>query len=88
MPINARMGLSAAVRAVQGDVGKANCAGRGCPDRRQCRRFQVRIVGPSRVRWEEQYGQWVSADVERKIFGTCALFVRWRRPEKRKVGTT
>lgn len=63
--------------AWQADVGKANCAGQGCEDRAQCRRYQVRIVGPKEIQWEKQSGQWCSFDLERLRFGTCASFVRW-----------
>jgi hypothetical protein len=63
-------------------LGKANCAGQGCPERRGCRRYQVRILGPSRAPWEHRYGLWVSADLERQKLGSCALFVKWRPESK------
>jgi hypothetical protein len=65
------------INQAQGNLTKANCAGQGCPERGTCRRFQVRIVEPARGEWVQQHGLWVSADIERAIFGTCAHFVRF-----------
>jgi len=49
----------------QRDFARANCAGAGCADRDECRRYRVRIEGPRDEPWERQSGQWISADVER-----------------------
>ena len=70
--------VSPAPKYSQGEFSKANCAGQGCEDREGCRRFRVRIVGPS-GEWERQFGQWISADLERaEMPGSCPYFVRYR----------
>lgn len=56
------------IGTVQGDIAKANCAGSGCRDKDECRRYRVRIVGPREATPERQYGQWISADIERWRF--------------------
>lgn len=60
------------------NVLKANCAGQGCPDRDGCRRFQARIG----EEWHQSTGRWISADLEREVFGECASFVRWHGERK------
>lgn len=63
--------------AGEASITRANCAGQGCPERQQCRRYRVRIVSPERGDWHHQAGQWISADIERSNTGTCVHFVRW-----------
>lgn len=64
-----------APRRGQGDIGKANCAGQGCPERSYCRRFQVRIW-PGAL--NDGTGRWGSFDLERAaVGGECPNFVRW-----------
>lgn len=61
-------------RGGQSDIAKANCAGQGCADRVECRRFRVRI----NESWQTTSGQWASFDVERAAHGgDCRSFVRW-----------
>ena len=57
------------VRWLQGDFAKANCAGQWCGERDGCRRYEVRIEGPEDVSVKRRCGGWISADVEREIFG-------------------
>jgi hypothetical protein len=68
-----------------------NCAGRGCAERDDCRRFTVRIPdGKTMVAGREQLTfAWGSFDIERQHKGTCqarAVIVRdWsqdRRPQR------
>jgi hypothetical protein len=77
------------VAQAQHDVSRANCAGRGCPERKECRRYVTRIavVGSSRAQYDghEPVGLWCSFDIERSLFGNCASFVRqqFNRPARR-----
>lgn len=60
------------------EIAKANCAGQGCADRGQCRRYESFIPTRERVTWEEQVGLWCSFDIERALMGgSCPQFVRW-----------
>lgn len=60
--------------SAQGEVAKANCAGRECGERDYCRRYRVRIGEV----WEQSTGVWASYDVERlALGGDCASFKRW-----------
>jgi hypothetical protein len=54
-----------------------NCAGQACPERKDCRRFVVRVNVPHCSR-EWPYGEWASFDLERSILGACANFVKYR----------
>lgn len=53
----------------QNQFSKANCAGQGCPERKFCRRYAVRIGEVGRQ-------QWASFDIERGFFGDCMSFAR------------
>lgn len=65
---------AAPIKRGQESITKANCAGQGCPERMQCRRFRVRIG----ERWQETTGQWASFDLARKaVGGECPNFVRY-----------
>ena len=67
----------------QQEFARANCAGAGCEDREECRRYRVRIVGPADEAWERQCGQWISADVERAAnHGKDCPYFRRYIPEK------
>jgi hypothetical protein len=61
------------------DVVKANCAGQGCPESAQCRRFRVRIGAD----WKVWTGAWGSFDLERAAFGgECPNWVRYIDPRR------
>jgi hypothetical protein len=56
------------------DVVKANCAGQGCPESAQCRRFRV-CIGAD---WKAGTGLWASFDLERaERGGECPNWVRY-----------
>lgn len=60
-------------------VAKLNCAGRGCPEREGCRRFETRISVGKRVAangYELKTYTWASFDVERARFGDCPARIR------------
>lgn len=64
------MFLPKAPARAQGDIAKANCAGVGCEERVECRRYLVRIG-------EGGAAQWASFDVERAALGgACPNFKR------------
>jgi hypothetical protein len=54
-----------------------NCAGQGCTERKDCRRFVVRVNVPQCSR-EFPYGEWGSFDIERQVLGDCKQFVKYR----------
>lgn len=54
-----------------------NCAGQHCPERKDCRRYAVRVNVPECTR-EHPYGAWASFDLERLLFGDCKQFVKLR----------
>lgn len=54
-----------------------NCAGQGCPERADCRRFVVRVNAPECSR-EHPYGDWASFDLERTALGSCPNFTKYR----------
>lgn len=58
-------------------MNSLNCAGQACPERKDCRRYVVRVNSPECSR-EYQYGAWASFDLERQEFGDCKSFVKYR----------
>ena len=70
--------MGRSVRRVQGSVqdgvGRLNCAGQSCPERKECRRFVTRIEGGHGE--EHKHGRWGSFDIERLQQGKCLAFVR------------
>lgn len=61
-------------RPIRSEISRANCAGQGCPEREQCRRYRVRLD----LNWEAGTGQWISADLERAALGgECPSFKRY-----------
>lgn len=58
----------------QSQLARSNCAGRGCAERDGCRRYRVRIGDYARS--EAVY--WISADIERVVYGSCAVFMQYR----------
>jgi hypothetical protein len=66
------------VVSAQADVGRMNCAGQSCPERKFCRRYQVFIPTRGYDR-EHPHGAWGSFDIERqKLAGECRAFVQFR----------
>jgi hypothetical protein len=60
-------------------LAKLNCAGRGCPDRGGCRRYEARIASGKAVApngYEYKTFEWASFDVERARYGDCPAYVR------------
>lgn len=67
----------------QQNVASANCAGQGCPERGQCRRYRVIVTksGLSRdFMYRDTLGHWKSFDIERQAFGSCSAFSRYQVP--------
>jgi hypothetical protein len=65
----------------QGKVSTANCAGQGCPERRECRRWRVIVPASGQSRdfvHRDTLGAWMSFDLERQARGDCSAFVRHR----------
>lgn len=60
----------------QFEFTRANCAGQGCTERMQCRRYRVRLEPQHEAGWERAgTGEWISADLERKAKGgECPVF--------------
>lgn len=58
-------------------LNSLNCAGQGCQERDQCRRYRVRVNSPACTK-EHPFGEWGSFDVERSRFGDCRQFVKFR----------
>lgn len=68
-----------APKRAQADITKANCAGQGCPESAQCRRFRVRIGAD----WRVTTGLWASFDLQRaEAGGECVNFVRYIDPRR------
>lgn len=53
---------------------KTNCAGRECPERAGCRRYEERIHDRLETVRNVKVPrlEWASLDVERKILGSCS----------------
>ena len=58
-------------------MGSVNCAGQGCPEREDCRRYRVTVNVPACSR-DYPYGEWASFDIERAWSGDCKSFVKYR----------
>jgi hypothetical protein len=58
---------------LSGPGPKTNCAGRECPERSGCRRYEVRI--PDRIEIVKDHHmprlEWASFDIERMYEGNC-----------------
>jgi len=64
---------------------RLNCAGQGCEERDECRRYRIRlarivseahrIVG---VPYDEKVFDWASFDIERIWFGECKSLIQYR----------
>jgi len=62
-------------------LARLNCAGQGCAEREQCRRYVARVASGKYVAangYEHKTYTWASFDLERARFGDCAAFVRIR----------
>lgn len=55
-----------------------NCAGQGCGERKECRRYMAMVYVKDCSR-EYPYGAWASYDIDRQRFGDCHGFVRFRK---------
>lgn len=66
------------IYAAQGRRPTLNCAGQGCDERKECRRYVVTVNVPE-CSSEHPYGAWASFDIERRVFGDCRHFVRFRK---------
>lgn len=55
---------------------RLNCAGHGCEQRQDCRRYRIRL---SRPESEPKVFDWGSFDIEKLWFvGECPSFVKFR----------
>ena len=71
--------LSVATERRASDLAKVNCAGRGCPEREGCRRYETRIATGKLVAkngYEFKTYSWASFDVERAAMGDCAARIK------------
>jgi hypothetical protein len=73
----ARVAGEAALMTTRSPMASLNCAGQDCQERDGCRRFVVRVNVPDCSR-ENPYGAWASFDLERRAFGDCKQFVKYR----------
>lgn len=58
-------------------LSRVNCAGQGCSDREECRRYKLTL--PLDPKAKEPAFEWASFDLERLLFLDCPAFVRFRR---------
>ena len=62
------------------DLSRVNCAGQGCPERDDCKRYRLRLATElNGVAAAERPFVWGSFDLERLWFGDCPAFVRFKR---------
>lgn len=62
-------------------LSTAGCAGQGCAERAQCRRYRVIVPKSAQSRdfaHRDTLGVWMSFDIERQRAGDCHAFVRYR----------
>lgn len=62
-------------------LARLNCAGQGCPERDECRRYATRVASGKFVAangYEHKTFTWASFDLERQKLGTCASLIRVR----------
>lgn len=59
------------------ELTRLNCAGQGCAERNECRRYRIRLARKDQVGDVRLY-DWASFDIERSVYGDCLSFVQWR----------
>jgi hypothetical protein len=57
------------------ELGRLNCAGVGCGERDNCRRYRIRLP---RLGEAEKLFDWASFDIEKVLFGDCPAVIKYR----------
>ena len=59
------------------ELGRLNCAGQGCEQRMECRRYRIRL--PRIGEGPEKLFDWGSFDIEKLWFvGDCPALIKYR----------
>jgi hypothetical protein len=60
------------------DSPRLNCAGQGCSERTECRRYRIRLPVERSKKEDEKVFDWASFDIEKIVFGDCKAVIKFR----------